>query len=203
MYLKVNSLLDELFSFLNLNLHLNLTIFNMKKLSLLFLLCISIAVSSCSSDDGDPTPAISEEAVLGTWIGVDVDYTSTSTINFQGQTIVTTTVGEGYDVDYTITFNENPQIFLSEGAYSVELTATTMGQVQMQNVENIEFSQDGNWSLVGDQLTITTDDESAIYTIELLASGLIQLTALIEDTIIQNGIESDVVVNTISTYERQ
>ncbi|RED45490.1 hypothetical protein DFQ10_102363 [Winogradskyella eximia] len=189
---------------LNLYSYLNLTKFNMKKLSLLFLLCISIAVLSCSSDDSDSTPEISEEAVLGTWIGVDVNYTSTSTINLGGESFVTTTVGEGYDVDYTITFNENPQTFLSEGSYSAELTVTSFGQTQVQNVENYEFGINGEWSLVGNQLSITNDEgEDAIYTIEFLSNGLIQLTALVEDTIIQNGIETDIVANTITTYERQ
>ncbi|WP_179019352.1 lipocalin family protein [Winogradskyella forsetii] len=176
----------------------------MKKLNLLFLLLfVSIVVSSCSSDDSDSNPDVSAEAILGTWVGVDIDYSGTTTTTYLGQSIVSEFVSDAYDVDYTITFGENPQTFVSEGSYSVEITSTTLGQTTVHNEENLEFLQDGTWSLNGNQLTVTVPNgEPQIATISILPNGLIELNSSVDDIINQDGIESHVVVNSITTYER-
>ncbi|WAC02634.1 hypothetical protein N7U66_02810 [Lacinutrix neustonica] len=118
----------------------------MKKLNVL-LIALFLVLSACTSDDDTTDAPIASESILGTWIGQDVDYTGASTTTGQGQSINSTFVGEAYDVDYTLTFTEDPNQVVSNGSYSIELTTTTLGQTQTNTVENLEFLGNGSWSL--------------------------------------------------------
>ncbi|MEM5566856.1 hypothetical protein WNY78_17170 [Psychroserpens sp. AS72] len=130
---------------------------NHKKLNFLFI-ALALVLTACSGDD-DSSPTNTSGDLLGTWIGQDVDYTGNSSKTVQGQSFDATFVGEAYDVDYTLTFTENPNEVLSDGSYSIELTTTSLGQTQVDNVENLEFLSNGTWSRTGNELTVVNDGE--------------------------------------------
>lgn len=172
----------------------------MKYFKFLFLAFTLMIMSSCSSnDDGDNSPTSGE--LLGTWEGVSVDYTSTTTFEFQGESFTAEAVGAGYDVNYTITFAE-PNVLTTNGAYSVELTTTTMGQTQVQNFENLEFASDGTWTRNGDDLTFVTDADTQNLTITELTGSTMTLVTVDTSTIVEQGITYVVNTNVIATYRR-
>lgn len=173
----------------------------MKKLNLL---CIAFALvlTACSSDDDGGTPANTSGDLLGTWIGVDVDYTGNSTTSAQGQTLESTFVGEAYDVDYMLTFTENPNEVVADGSYSIELTTTTLGQSQVDNIENLEFINDGTWSRVGDQLTIVNGEATSVGTIVELTDTMLRLAISQTDTQTQPDFEFTSTVNAVMTYTK-
>ncbi|MDH7912421.1 lipocalin family protein [Winogradskyella sp. SYSU M77433] len=172
----------------------------MKKLSLLFVAYLFV-LTSCSSDDSDSSSNISGD-ILGTWVGVDVDYYGDTVTEAGGQTVTSDFVGEAYDVDYTLTFTENPNELVSEGSYSVELTTTTLGQTQVDNIENLEFLEDGTWTQEGNQLTITNNGVSSQGTILELTDTSLVLELNQETDLSQPGYSIINTVNVITTFTR-
>ncbi len=173
----------------------------MKKLNLLFI-ALALVLTSCSSDDGDSSGDISGD-IVGTWIGQDVDYSGSTVTQIPGSDdLVADYVGEAYDVDYTLSFSENPNELVSEGSYSIMLTTTTLGQTQVDNLENLEFLSDGTWNKVGDQLTIVSNGETSTGTIiELTNTSLIIEQNQVQD-VSQQGFTIITTVNAITTFTR-
>ncbi len=146
----------------------------------LFTAFISLAVS-CSKDDS-PAPENNSNNIIGVWKGTTVDYRGTTTTTAQGQTMTADYVGEAYDVDYTLTFTDNPKKVISDGSYSIELTTTVNGQSTTQNVPNLEFLSSGDWSINGSTLSITIDNETDEVTIEQLTDTAMVLKGVQTET---------------------
>lgn len=161
-----------------------------------------LVFASCSNDDGDNSSDVSGD-LLGVWIGQEVDYTGTAVTEYLGQDIVATFVGEGYDVDYALTFSENPNEVITDGTYSLELTTTVLGQTQSENLENVELFGDGAWERSGNVVTIESQGQTAIATIlELTANTLILSIETTQD-VSQQGLIFNTTVNVVATYTRQ
>ncbi|MEL6811966.1 MAG: lipocalin family protein [Bacteroidota bacterium] len=171
----------------------------MKILKILFLAVLTAAFVGCSDDDDGGNPVGGAADLVGTWNGTGVSYSGTTETTANGVTISADFVGEGYDYNYTVTFSENPNQVTSEGSYSIELTTTSGGQTITQNVENISFSEVGEWSISGDQLTVTsaTGDPSTATIVELTANSLI---LNIVDVQTQNAGGTSVTSTTDSTF---
>jgi len=136
----------------------------MKLLKLMSLCLLVIFVSSCSSDDDSGNNA--EASLVGTWIANTVNYEGTTETEIQGQAIVAQFTGEGYNIDFSLTFTENPNNLTSEGSYDIELTTTVLGQTTTENVEDITWDVVGEWQRSGSTITVTLPDgESADATI--------------------------------------
>jgi hypothetical protein len=173
----------------------------MKKLKLLFVVTLALTIASCSNNDDDSSNTSGD--ILGTWVGVDVDYSGNSVTEFAGEEIVSDFVGEAFDVDYTLVFTENPNELVTDGSYSIELTTTTAGQTQVETVENLEFLNDGTWSKSGNELTITSNGQTTVATILELTDNSLTLKSVTEQGFSQQGITIITTVNAIATYIRQ
>lgn len=110
----------------------------------------------CSNDDNSSSASVNVD-ILGICIGQDVDYTGSMTTIQAGETFVANFIDQAYDVDYTLIFSEDPNEVVLDGAYSIELVTTTLGQTQTDNIENLEFLSSGRWSRAGDELTVVND----------------------------------------------
>ena len=174
----------------------------MKKINLLFVLVLTLLVASCSSDDDDNSSDTSGD-ILGTWNGVDVEYTGDTTTEGQGQTLVADFVGDAYDVDYTMTFTENPNELTAIGSYSIELTTTVAGQTQVQNVENLEFIGDSTWSISGNELTATSNGETDVLDILELTDTTLKLGLTTTEDLSQQGFIITSNIDVVMTYTRQ
>ncbi|WOD42999.1 hypothetical protein [Hwangdonia lutea] len=170
----------------------------MKKFNLFFIAFILI-LSSCSSDDAS---LITSGDILGTWKGTSLDYSGNTATNAQGQTINADFVGEAYDMNYTLTFKDDPKIVVSEGSYSLKLTTTVSGETMSQNMENIAFLEAESWSKNDNTLTVFNGDKSFDYTIVELTESLLKLSISTEEDLSQQGINIITTVNAIMTFSR-
>ncbi len=152
---------------------------------ILFTAFISLTIS-CSKDDDNPETTNNGE-IVGVWRGTAVDYTGNTTTSGQGQTITADYVGEAYDINYTLTFTENPKKVISDGSYSIELTTTVNGQSTTQNVEGLEFLSSGDWVMNDNTLSITVDNETDDATILELTDNTLVLKAVESQTMSQGG----------------
>ncbi|WP_204345340.1 lipocalin family protein [Psychroserpens algicola] len=171
----------------------------MKKLNLLFI-ALAMVLTACSSDDTNPPNT--EGDLLGTWIGQDVQYTGTSATEVQGQSITADFVGDAYDVNYTLTFTENPNEVVADGSYSIELTTTALGQSQTQNVEDLEFLNSGTWSRSGNQLSITDNGETTVGTIVELTVNTLKIAVTETEDVVEQGISASSNIDIEMTYTR-
>lgn len=168
-----------------------------------FLLVAFVSLTvSCSKDDDNPTPVNSGE-IVGVWRGTTVDYSGTTQTSGQGQNFTADFVGEAYDVDYTLTFSENPNKVVSNGSYSIELTTTINGQSTTQNIEGLEFLSTGDWSIDGNTLTVTVDGETDDITIEQLTHDTMVLKGQEIQTMSQGGMTVTSTTNIILTFTKQ
>ena len=167
----------------------------------LFTAFISLTIS-CSKDDDNPT-INNNGNIAGVWKGTAVDYTGNTTTSGQGQNITATYVGEAYDIDYTLTFTENPQKVISDGSYSIELTTTVNGQTTTQNVEGLTFLESGDWTMNGNTLSITVDNETNDAAILELTDNTLVLKAVESQTMSQGGFTVTSTTEVILNFTKQ
>ena len=171
----------------------------MKKLSALFI-ALALILTACSSDDSATEISGS---IVGTWKGVSVDYSGTTVTSALGQTINADYVGEAYDIDYSLTFTENPNDLISTGSYSIKLTTTVAGQTTTNNVENLKVISDGTWAINNDELTITTSNGVGVMKIIKLTDSALVLTATQETDLSQGDVSIISKTDVITTYKKQ
>ena len=187
------------------------------KLFLVFLLAIAV---SCGDDDNETMTPVNDDtpdemdgssdtmndntaSIIGMWEVTSIDASGTSTAEIAGQTIVTDFVGEGMDLNYTVTFTEMPNEVAAEGDYNIELTTTIAGQSITETIPGILFIDSGNWEIEGDQITINSNDMESTATITTLTdtSLVIEITDS-EFVIEQQGVETTATVSASVSLER-
>ena len=177
----------------------------MKKL-FLQLFAITVIFSSCSSSDSDSgdneDPQNPTAEIIGTWNGVDVEYSGTTTFTILGENVVSTFIGEAYDVDFTLIFTENPNNVVADGSYSLNLTVTTLGEVQTETVENLELLDTGTWIISGSTLSITAEGETTEATIMELTETSLILRIIEEENYVENGLEISAEIEALVTLSR-
>ncbi|ARV11449.1 hypothetical protein BTO09_03440 [Gilvibacter sp. SZ-19] len=150
----------------------------MKHLKLLALLLLVPVYIACSSDDDNNTTQEEVEASLvGTWTAETIDFDSTITTTVEGLPVTATQEGEGFDIDATITFSEDPNTVNSDGQFSMTVTTTFLGVSETETLENLDLIGDGMWTLSDNTLVITgtADDQDATITVELLTADSLRL----------------------------
>jgi hypothetical protein len=151
------------------------------------LILVSVCLCSCSSDDNDDSNDTSGD-IVGTWTAESTDYTGTLIISSNGETTEADVLGEGYDIDFTVTFGENPNEVTTEGTYSIKVTTTFGVESQEQNLEDLEFEYDGFWIREGDTLVIAGQGGST----ELEIVQLTDDDLRIEITVIEDLSDGDI-----------
>lgn len=174
----------------------------MKKIS--FLIVAVLLMVSCSSDDDNSTPESEINAsIVGVWDLVDFEYGGTTDTRAQGQSIRSEFIGEAFNIDYSLTFEEDPNVVTANGGYDVRLTTTTFGQTSIQEVSNLNSINTGDWEIVdGNILRSTTDGEVSDLKIETLTET--RLVLLIDDqqTISDFGVEVESDITGRLSFER-
>lgn len=176
-----------LFNFLTILLYiftLDLRLLNIMKKILLLFIASSLLISCGTSECDCAGPSIT-----GNWTGTAIDFTGTAQTEVQGIPVRVNLVGEGYDLNFTYTLTENPNTATSEGNYSMEVTASVLGQSQTEFRENVPVDFSGPWSQNGDTLTLTVDGEEVIANIIELTETSLILEFNIEKTEMVNGVE--------------
>ncbi|WP_341216218.1 lipocalin family protein [uncultured Wocania sp.] len=172
----------------------------MRKLSILFIMLTAI-FTSCNTESVDVLS--NSEDIVGIWKGITLDYNGKTVTNAQGQIINADFIGEAYDMNYTLTFNENPNIIVSEGSYSIKLTTTVLGQTSTQDLENIEFLEAETWSQNNNTLTVSGGGKSYDYKIVKLTENELKLSVSTEEDLSQQGVSILTTVNAIMSFSKQ
>ncbi|MFI0429234.1 hypothetical protein [Mariniflexile sp. HMF6888] len=172
----------------------------MKKINL-FIIATFFVLCSCSTED--VAPEISSD-IIGTWIATSVDYGGQTVTEVSGESLTNTFTGEGYDIDFTVTFNDSPKTYISDGSYSIHLTNTVLGQTFTEDVENVEFLENGSWEQNGNRLIIESQGEETEGTIEKLTQDeFVLFVESIEDLSEQGAtITSTIVVKVTFTRKK-
>lgn len=144
----------------------------MKKISLtsalVLVLVFALSIAGCKKDNNDNQ---TNGDLLGVWTCTTLNYDGTSVSESGGISFTTDFVGEGYDIDFTLTVSENPNIIAAEGNYSIKLTSSVGGvTINTQNIEGLEFANTGEWTRDGNTITILNELE------ELSDATIVKLT---------------------------
>ncbi|KJD34542.1 hypothetical protein PK35_01780 [Tamlana nanhaiensis] len=142
---------------------------------------------SCSSDSENNTEQ-DTNALIGTWVAQDITNTGTATFDILGETITAPIEGQGYDVDFTLSFSENPDNYTTEGSFGLEISVTYLFQTMTERIDNQEFLGNGTWSKQGNTITIVENGETTILTIKELTSTRLILTGHETEDITEDGI---------------
>lgn len=183
----------------------------MRVLSYVLISFLCVTITSCSkSDDEEPTQQQQQQgdpdpdpdpSIIGTWTinSLAMDFYQVTTFP-NGATDITTAVAEGYDLDFTVTYGENPNLSTTNGTYAFELTTMfSSGSTIVENYEGQSFINfTGAWDLDGDQLIISNQVSNGIGTISVLSETTLNYVyVVIEES--QQG--DNTIVNTITaTY---
>ena len=163
----------------------------MKKFSILFVV-LFLVIASCSSDDDGGQVSGN---IVGTWLATDLSLAGDIEFEFEGETIKTTVLGEGYDLTSQLTFNESPNTLTSEGTVNMELSISLNGITSTENIEDFEFFDDGVWEVSGNKLIITESGEtSEAYILKLTSSELVI-------RVLETEVESEGGETVTSTFE--
>lgn len=169
----------------------------MKKILVLFV--FSAFIFGCETSDNE-TPTAS---IIGVWNGVSINFTGTGNAEIQGVPVTADVDGEGYDIDYTVTFTEDPNTVTSIGAISVEATATIQGQTYTESEEGVTLDFSGPWSQDGNILTLTIEGEEVIANIVELTETSLLLQFIIERAETINGVAITADLDVNASYSRQ
>lgn len=192
----------------------------MKIMKLTYVFLFALFIASCGSDDSnettdpmndettDDTDDSSDDmnddssSIVGMWEVISIDASGISTVEIAGQTIETNFVGEGIDLNYTVTFTEDPNEVTADGEYNIELTTTVAGQSITETIPGILFIDSGSWVIEGDQITITSNDMDSTGTITTLTDTTLTIEVDTEVVIEQQGVETIATVNAEVTLQR-
>ncbi len=170
------------------------------KITKFLLLSLAVIFLSCNEDeDAKPT----NEGMVGAWAITALDYKGTTTTTTQGVSIKADFTGTGKDMDLITTFNSNPNTVSSEGSYTIVLTITSMGQSTTDEYETDETVTDGNWTLSGNTLTVTSDFGPQNATILEQTSTTLKLKAEVSENLSEQGVTVSTKIEAIYTFTKQ
>jgi hypothetical protein len=165
-----------------------------------YLLCtLSIILFSCSKENEKP---FDETLIIGSWKMVSVNYTGQSTTSYAGITTTANYTGTGIDMDLTLNFSENPNSFISEGSYSIELNIEVLGQVTTSVTQIEDLMMPGTWSIKGDILKIQSMNDTQEATIKKLNASEMVVVGSIDDSQSINGVTVTQKVTSTFIFEK-
>lgn len=121
------------------------------KILLVSAICLSL-FGSCTKHDAT-LPA----NVEGTWKVTVISYAGTSMTHIEGTDVSAKFTGKGTDMDLTLTFSKDPDVYVAKGSYHIELHTTIDGQDYPTDFADPTFLGGGTWSGDGKYVTVTNE----------------------------------------------
>lgn len=148
--------------------------------------CTTALFISCSDDDNnDPPIGIDETALPGTWklIAFRVNNGQTFIETDEERTLYSTFFSVGKDFETSLTFNQNPETFESDGGYTTVLTNTIVNQQPTtQEIPTPGFAASGNWQIKDGDLVLEVEGTEESFKITGLNSELLFLEKELNQT---------------------
>lgn len=187
----------------------------LKGLVLLFVL--TVTSFSCEEND-DSTDASGD--LIGNWELTSYTTNGDTTVSAQGNTITSNFDGKALNIDYIITFSEDPNKATTQnGSYDIEVTTSVSGISSTETATVSDINGEANWSRNGNIITFTGDfisfetdaivldeelSENVDYIIEELTDTSLILAASVSEQISDPdiGFDIDVDINLRLTFTR-
>ncbi|GAA3513429.1 hypothetical protein GCM10022393_29030 [Aquimarina addita] len=172
----------------------------MKNLYLLLVVIITAVFISCDNED---TEDILQEnvSIIGNWEMTSIEITDgTSTTEFFGEAITLDYTTVGKDIDYTVTFSENPNVLTGEGGYTAVVSTTYAGQTETQEETISDFMNSGAWRKEGNILYTTTEEVESPSTIKELTENTMTVESIINQVIVDPDFGLNTTVTGTLTY---
>jgi len=184
----------------------------MKKrvLSGLTMLFFAIFLVACSNNDDE---IITSGEILGAWNMVSFEYDGSSSFEISGVNINSDYTGKAKNIDFSMTFTENPNQVLGSGSYDLEVTVSAIGVSDTETTSISDINSAAEWSRDGDILTFTgtfysgsldvvNTGASQEFTIEELTDTSLRIRSSMEEIIDDFGIETTVRMETVMEFTR-
>lgn len=169
------------------------------KIAKLLFFSIAVILFSCSEDE-DPLPT--NEGMIGTWSVTGINYKGTTTTTGSGINLKADFTGTGKEMDFTTTFNDDPNFVTSEGSYVIELKTTMMGQTTTEDYPLDEVFTDGTWSLNGRTLSVTSGGETQEGTITKQTANTLEVRINLNESESDSGITVTTKLQAVYTFEK-
>lgn len=151
---------------------------------LLFLLAaFGLSMASCNKDNLSED----EEMLLGKWTVTEVTYEGTSVTSVGGETSTVNYTGEGYDMNMTLEFSDNPKEFESSGNYSILLKFNNDGFEYEMPWVNAGFVSNGTWEIIGNKIIFEQNGETQEHNIISLTDNYLEVTANVQQVTATGG----------------
>ena len=159
------------------------------KLKLIFFSLLTVFVlNSCSNDD-DTIPASNAE-ISGEWQLEEYSYTGTTTNTSGGVTLVTDFDAVASDIDYVITFQENPNVVTGQGSMTLILTTTVEGQEFQNEIPFDDSIGSSSWSYREGVITFEGEGQSVEAIVTELTDSTLEFEIETEQLINQGSLQS-------------
>lgn len=156
------------------------------KTKFISLFLLAFVFFSCETEDST-TVLLTEADLVGTW-NLKEQTLENGSIEYSdsGQTLSATYSAYAKDIDFTMTFSDNPKTVKAEGKYTLVATASFAGQTNTEE-ELVETVNDPTlnptWTLNGNNITITDDsDFPANLIVDSYNGTTLRLKASVDET---------------------
>lgn len=156
------------------------------KTKIIALFLLAFVIFSCDTDDST-TVLLTEADLIGTWNLKEQTLENGSiTYSDSGQTLSATYSAYAKDIDFTMTFTDNPKKVNAAGKYTLVATASFAGQTNTEE-ELIETVNDPTlsptWILNGNNITISDgSDFPANLVVDSYNGTTLKLKAAVDET---------------------
>jgi len=184
----------------------------MKKrvLSGLTMLFLAIFLVACSNNDDE---IITSGEILGEWTMVSFEYNGSSSFEVSGVNISSEFTGKAKNIDFTMTFIEEPNKALGAGSYDLEVTVSAIGVSDTETTSINDINTSAEWSRDGDILTfngalysgamdMVNTDAGQEYTIEELTDTSLRIHSSVEEITDDFGVETTITMETVMEFTR-
>jgi hypothetical protein len=169
------------------------------KITKLLFLSIVVILFSCSEDE-DPLPT--SEGMVGTWSVTGITYKGTTTTSGNGMNVKADFTGTGKEMDFTTTFDSDPNTVTSEGSYVIELKTTVMGQSTTEDYTFNDIFTDGTWTLNGRTLSVASGGTTQEGTITKQTSTTLEVRINLDESESDSGFTVTTEVQAVYTFEK-
>ncbi|GGD21793.1 hypothetical protein [Hyunsoonleella pacifica] len=185
----------------------------LKQLTLLFL--VVLATLSCEKSDDEMDTS---GDLLGDWELISYTSNGSTTATVQDNTLTSSFTSKALNIDYIITFSENPNRAITEnGSFDVELISSVNGVNSTETTTISDINSEAGWSRNGNIITFTEDfasfntnapviDEDLStnpdYIIEELTNTSLILSTSASEQINSSGVDFDINLSLRLTFTR-
>ena len=161
----------------------------MRKLRIL-LVAVTLILVSCSSNDDSTNANVS---IVGTWELTSFTGSGTGTTTIQMLPVTFNINANSFSENYQLIFTENPNELTSQGTFGLTIQISALGQSMTETIDDAESllpisnTAASDWSLSGNQLTLTANGETVSLTVMELTETNLTLRVAIDEQVDANG----------------